>query len=134
MWSSLNSISPTVRTATLAHREEVLDDHACDANHKKMLNIHNYLCQRYKESTVTLADFTKAFKKLSMEVGPPAVSTWQADIEMAEANRTKDRKVMDLYAAKGTIADANRPASAPSKAPSAIEAWVDFALAIEEKQ
>jgi hypothetical protein len=39
LWASLNTITPTVRTATLAHRAEVIDDHATDSNHKKMLNI-----------------------------------------------------------------------------------------------
>ena len=37
LWSTLNSITPTVRTATLAHRAEIIDDHATDSNHKKML-------------------------------------------------------------------------------------------------
>ena len=39
LWSSLNSITPTVRTATLANRAETIDDHTCDSNHKKMLSI-----------------------------------------------------------------------------------------------
>jgi hypothetical protein len=39
LWSSLNSITPTVRTASLANCAETIDDHASDSNHKKMLNI-----------------------------------------------------------------------------------------------
>ena len=39
LWSSLNTISPTMRTATLAHRAETIDDHATDSNHKKQLGI-----------------------------------------------------------------------------------------------
>ena len=39
LWSSLNAITLTVRTATLAHRAEMIDDHATDSNHKEMLNI-----------------------------------------------------------------------------------------------
>ena len=39
LWASLNTISPTMRTATLAHRAETIDDHATDSNHKKMLGI-----------------------------------------------------------------------------------------------
>ena len=39
LWSSLNSITPTVQTATLANRAETIDDHATDSNHKKMINI-----------------------------------------------------------------------------------------------
>lgn len=47
LWAGLNRISPSTRTATLAHRAEVIDDHASDSNHKKALgmgkSIHNYL-------------------------------------------------------------------------------------------
>ncbi|KIM35088.1 hypothetical protein M413DRAFT_48291, partial [Hebeloma cylindrosporum] len=39
LWSGLNGISPSTRTATLPHRAEVLDDHACDSNHKKLLGM-----------------------------------------------------------------------------------------------
>ena len=39
LWSILNSISPSLRTATLAHRSEVLDDHMNDSNWKKMVSI-----------------------------------------------------------------------------------------------
>lgn len=39
LWSVLNTITPTTRTATLAHRAEILDDHASDSNHKKALSM-----------------------------------------------------------------------------------------------
>ena len=39
LWSVLNSISPSLRTATLAHRSEVLDDHMNDSNWKKIIGI-----------------------------------------------------------------------------------------------
>ena len=39
LWSSLNTITPATRTATLAHRAEIIDDHAAESNHKKMLGI-----------------------------------------------------------------------------------------------
>ena len=34
-WSSLNSISPMARTATIAYRAKMLDNHATDSNYKK---------------------------------------------------------------------------------------------------
>jgi Kyakuja-Dileera-Zisupton transposase len=37
LWSTLNSVTPAMRTATLAHRAEIMDDHMTDSNHKKML-------------------------------------------------------------------------------------------------
>ena len=42
-WATMNTISPVVRTATIAHRAEVLDDHATDWNYKKMLGLRAYL-------------------------------------------------------------------------------------------
>ena len=39
LWSVLNHASPSVRTATLAHRAEVLDDHMQDSNWKKLVGI-----------------------------------------------------------------------------------------------
>lgn len=39
LWSTLNTITPSTRTATLAHRVEVIDDHASDSNHKKALGM-----------------------------------------------------------------------------------------------
>jgi hypothetical protein len=39
LWSRLNLIATATRTATLAHRAEVIDDHASDSNHKKSLGM-----------------------------------------------------------------------------------------------
>ena len=50
LWSLLNSISLTVRTATLPHRAEMLDDHATDLNHKKMLGMTVTLCSKSQEA------------------------------------------------------------------------------------
>ena len=39
LWAGMNTITPAMRTATLAHRAEMMDDHACDSNHKKLLGM-----------------------------------------------------------------------------------------------
>ncbi|MDX6295878.1 MAG: hypothetical protein QOH50_5048 [Kribbellaceae bacterium] len=39
LWAVLNSVSASTRTASLAHRTEVLDDHMNDSNFKKLCNI-----------------------------------------------------------------------------------------------
>jgi Kyakuja-Dileera-Zisupton transposase len=39
LWATLNDISRSTRTATLAHRTEVLDDHMGDSNWKKNINM-----------------------------------------------------------------------------------------------
>jgi hypothetical protein len=42
LWANMNQISPTARTASLAHRAELLDDHATDSNHKKALGLRKF--------------------------------------------------------------------------------------------
>lgn len=39
LWSVLNAVSPAMRTASLSHRAEVMDDHMTDSNHKKGLGM-----------------------------------------------------------------------------------------------
>jgi hypothetical protein len=41
----------TVRTVTLPHWAEMLDDHATDLNHKKMLSMTVRLCLTSREAT-----------------------------------------------------------------------------------
>ena len=60
LWLNLNSISPTVQTATLPHRAEMLDDHACDSNHKKMLSMSENLCSRFMDANI-MVDQTDAY-------------------------------------------------------------------------
>jgi hypothetical protein len=43
LWSSLNAITPAVRTASLATRAETIDDHAGDSNFKKLVNIGTHI-------------------------------------------------------------------------------------------
>jgi hypothetical protein len=135
LWSSLNSISPTARTATLAHRAETLDDHATDSNHKKTIGMVSSLCRLYRRA-VDMSEHAKAYhKNLTDQAGMTAVEKWTADIESAELNRRNDITVMNIYAAK--LADIEHPASSMIIPPAAglpLGVWMDLSLAVEEKQ
>ncbi|KIJ57514.1 hypothetical protein HYDPIDRAFT_73618, partial [Hydnomerulius pinastri MD-312] len=39
LWAPFNKISPTARSMTLAHRQEVYDDHMRESNWKKLVGI-----------------------------------------------------------------------------------------------
>ena len=39
LWARMNTITPLARTATLAHRAELIDDHANDSNYHKLLGM-----------------------------------------------------------------------------------------------
>jgi hypothetical protein len=134
LWSTLNSISPTVRTATLAHRAEVLDDHACDSNHKKALGMPKYLSQRYTQASETLTEAREAFHRWSQTVGPDAVRSWTADIRRVETDRLKTPKVMDIYGMNAAEPDVITAGAAVAEEASPIDLWLEFAMRVEEKQ
>jgi hypothetical protein len=133
LWSTLNSISPTARTATLAHRAEIIDDHATDSNHKKMLGIVSTLCRNHLKAADTFALAQEYYDKLTNQSGPIAVAKWKFDIEQAEELRSENRPAMDIYAA--TLDRSQDQQSAGPEAPgSALGKWMAFALVVEHKQ
>jgi len=100
LWSSLNSISPTARMATLVHRAEMLDDHTCDSNHKKTLSIITSLSKAHRTAVDMLEHAKTYHRNLSNDAGPQAVEKWKKDVEEAEKMRSEDITAMDVYAAK----------------------------------
>jgi hypothetical protein len=136
LWSSLNSISPTARTATLAHRAEMLDDHASDSNHKKALGIISSLCRSHR-TAVDMLDHAKTYyQNLTDQAGKPAVEKWTQDIEAAELDRKYDITSMDIYAAKlpEDPDEINNRLPASGMPKSALDSWMELSLAVEEKQ
>ncbi|KAF9470552.1 hypothetical protein BDN70DRAFT_821224 [Pholiota conissans] len=133
LWSTLNSISPSVRTATLAHRAEVLDDHACDSNHKKALGMTSYLCTRLADALKNHDDSLQYFHELTNEAGPAAVSLWTNAIVVAEKNRLVDPKAMNIYCTQKVGKPDGVVKSAPI-AGASLEHWLTYALKVEEKQ
>ena len=131
LWSSLNSISPMARTATLAHRSEILDDHATDSNHKKAVSMVSSLCRSYLHATDMLEHAKGYYQKLTEEAGVTAVEMWTDDILKAENARRKDVTVMDIYVAKMPN-NHQMPVSGSSIPPS--NSWIELSLGVEEKQ
>jgi hypothetical protein len=133
LWLSLNSISPTVRTATLPHWAEMLDDHATDSNHKKMLSITATLCSKYQEALEISTQLGKHHMELTATFGQQAVGRWEDEVASAESLRLGDVKVMDMYSTQG-LAPAPAPAlgAAATSVQSAVEEWIDFAITFEQ--
>lgn len=134
LWSTLNSISPTVRTASLAHRAEVLDDHACDSNHKKALGMAKYLCSRHDEACTTVAQAETYFDEVSRASGQHAVAMWTTEIVKAERERLKDPTVMDIYCARISGFNGNLSKPEPVTGDPTVKEWLEFAITVEEKQ
>jgi len=73
LWSSLNSISPTGRTATLPHHAEILYNHATDSNHKKMLGIIATLCSKSHKALEISTQVSKQHMELTAAFGQQAI-------------------------------------------------------------
>src|SRR5882762_2475570 len=133
LWSTLNSISPSARTATIAHRAELLDDHATDSNHKKMLGIVPSLCKNFQHASEMSLLSLKYYDSLTQQAGHIVVDHWMADVILAEANRVNSRAAMDIYATKLEKPTAPVLPQLYSSG-SAVDRWMSFALEVENKQ
>lgn len=54
LWAVLNSVTPAMRTATLAHRAEMMDDHMTDSNHKKLLGMGEHFSNEQDMSNISM--------------------------------------------------------------------------------
>ena len=143
LWSNLNSISPTVQTATLLHQAEMLDDHACDSNHKKTLSMSETLCSRFMDVN-TMVDQTDAYYlDITGNVNREICQIWEEEIKVAEAMPCQDIKAMDIYAAwlPDHLQDEQSSGSALALALASamviqtpLKHWIEFGLLIEESQ
>ena len=116
LWSVLNSISASTRTASLAHRTEILDDHMNDSNWKKMLHIGislnfvntSYIdaypvkavIRRYNKALESAVDARIALEQLTNAAPPAALNEWEASILEAELRRDLDASAMDIMHSK----------------------------------
>src|SRR6266850_7146274 len=113
LWSSLNAITSTVRTATLANRAETIDDHVTDSNHKKILNIGKCLWQCYGSSAYSIKLATSLasrhlqastmslkasnyFSNLTASAPIQLCQQWEKEIQDAKGHQFAELAVMDI--------------------------------------
>ncbi|KAI6137012.1 hypothetical protein F5141DRAFT_1059940 [Pisolithus sp. B1] len=98
LWAPFNKISPTARSMTQAHRQEVYDDHMRDSNWKKLVGLVLSLLKKYKTSNKCLEEMNQAYDQLTAVLDPDKVSGWELDALRAEADRGE---ALDIYLLKG---------------------------------
>ncbi|GLB37202.1 hypothetical protein LshimejAT787_0402530 [Lyophyllum shimeji] len=136
LWSTLNAASPMARTATLAHRAEILDDHMSDSNWKKLLGMTAALCKRYRKAKSMSASAQEYY--LALKDGSPAdmVATWDREIEDAESRRLDDPsgQSMDILLAR-SASSTSRGSDDRRQPPQTVdEEWIQLGLDIEASQ
>ncbi|KAI6021294.1 hypothetical protein EDC04DRAFT_2901270 [Pisolithus marmoratus] len=98
LWAPFNKISPTARSMTQAHRQEVYDDHMRDSNWKKLVGIVPSLLKKYKTANKCLEEMNQAYEQLTIVLDADKVTQWELDALRAEADRGE---ALDIYLLKG---------------------------------
>ncbi|KAI6132442.1 hypothetical protein EDD16DRAFT_1699581 [Pisolithus croceorrhizus] len=103
LWAPFTRISPTARSMTQAHRQEVYDDHMRDSNWKKLVGLGEgffskegkfmwtisvpSLLKKYKTPNKCLEEMNQAYEQLTAVLDLDKVSGWELDALRAEADR-----------------------------------------------
>ncbi|KAG2114595.1 uncharacterized protein F5147DRAFT_769903 [Suillus discolor] len=99
LWAPFNKISPTARSMTLSHRQEVLDDHMRDSNWKKLVRIGKSPLLTSEMSTSTNGTLQKSNYYLKSIIKPyrANVQKWKKEAELAALDRGE---LLDIYQLK----------------------------------
>ncbi|KAI6011485.1 hypothetical protein EDC04DRAFT_2609884 [Pisolithus marmoratus] len=111
LWAPFNKISPTARSMTRAHRQEVYDDHMMDSNWKKLVGMGEIFFLGGDNSNKCLKEMNQHYEQLTAVLDPDKVARWESDALRAEADRGE---ALDIYLLKG------------DKAPSFQEVWLQL--------
>ncbi|KAF8799621.1 hypothetical protein BYT27DRAFT_7227787 [Phlegmacium glaucopus] len=133
LWSNLNTITPATRTATLAHRAEIIDDHAADSNHRKTLGIATTLVKHFKESVDMVKETVKYYDPVTSTIAETDIAEWTESITAAEERRLVNPAAMDILATHQLDSLDSQP-STQDHILSIAEDWCRLALCVEERQ
>ncbi|PPR01280.1 hypothetical protein CVT24_005956 [Panaeolus cyanescens] len=98
LWSALNEISISLRTSSLSYRAEMIDDHANDSNHKKMLKMAETLAESLVDAIESSVQHTNIFNDINTRAAKLGIAAqWESEIEAAEMQRMQMPQLMDIY-------------------------------------
>lgn len=119
LWAPFNKISPTARSMSHAHCQEVLDNHMRDSNWKKIVGIGKHLNYVYQKLCLTFelpvktlltkynralkgVDETKSpFDELTRSLNPGKILMWGIDEQKAIEKRGEYLDIYQLQINKG---------------------------------
>ncbi|KAN0078144.1 hypothetical protein V8E55_010201 [Tylopilus felleus] len=93
LWASFNKISPSVRSMTLAHRQELYDDHMRDSNWKKLVGLV-FVEKKHKIALEGVQVTKGPYTEFSASLDPNQLKAWT---EMAERADSERGEALDIY-------------------------------------
>lgn len=119
LWATFNKISPTARSMSQCHRQEILDDHMRDSNWKKMVGIGKYLLRslnylvmlrtvktlikKHARAVKGVKDTKLPFDELTRSLDDNKVAMWERDEKLAMEKRGEYLDVYQLKIDKGKV-------------------------------
>ncbi|KAG2108111.1 hypothetical protein BD769DRAFT_1366002, partial [Suillus cothurnatus] len=97
LWASFNKISPTARSMSQYHRQEILDDHMRDFNWKKLVGLVKTLLKKHKRAIKGISDTKPPFDELTHSLDVEKIAIWENDEKKAMEKRDK---YLDIYQLK----------------------------------
>jgi len=104
LWSKLDEVAGMAQAMSIAHHQEVIDEHMKDSNWRKMIRIRkhpfyiyprtiitlfsaNSLCKKWSRAKKGLADTGPTFEQLSDSLDASLVQEWTAEEHVAMEKR-----------------------------------------------
>lgn len=119
LWVPFNKISPTARSMSQHHRQEILDDHMRDSNWKKMVGIGKYLfcsqnylftfqtvktlIKKHTRAVKGVKDTKLPFDELTHSLDGNKIITWERDEKLAMEKWGEHLDVYQLKIDKGKV-------------------------------
>ncbi|KAG2108609.1 uncharacterized protein F5147DRAFT_799314, partial [Suillus discolor] len=103
LWAPFNKISPTARSMSQAHRQEILDDHMRNSNWRKLVRIVKTLLRKYKRANKGIEDTRLPFEELTGSLDVIKVRAWEKDEEKAKDERGEHLDIYQLKIDKGKL-------------------------------
>jgi hypothetical protein len=123
LWSVMNKVSPSTRSATLAHRTEVLDDHMNNSNWKKLIAMGMSLyftvgiisirktipftrfpvptlIKKHARAEKLFEVNKEGFLAITATANPADILVWEAAAKTAQAERYTRVEAMDYFDVK----------------------------------
>ncbi|KAF8804321.1 hypothetical protein BYT27DRAFT_7259306 [Phlegmacium glaucopus] len=122
LWAGMNTITPAMRTATLAHRAEMTDDHGSDSNHKKLLAM----------TVDTMHEAKEYYTLLSAPLEKGDIDERETEIKRAKTDRLHNPAAMDVMVSQQVSSDQNCSAESPDIQNVAGADWIVLGLGMEE--
>ncbi|KAG1821442.1 hypothetical protein DFJ58DRAFT_849975 [Suillus subalutaceus] len=108
LWAPFNKISPTARSMSQAHRQEVLDDHMCDSNWKKLVGIMKTLLKKYKRALKGVDETKTPFDELARSLDPEKILIWEINEQKAMEEHGEYLDIYQLQINKVWILDSQQ--------------------------